>query len=345
MANYKKLTPTLAYQAKCFIHDVLVAAGEIKSCKIENSVPAPNQNYLSAPACQTIVDELKNRSFKNIDTEIRALCNSYFSVWKKASGRRSAGWKWGYIGNAETIAAFIVHYAMQIGLYWDDTIKSTYEIEVFENTILGKLVKEMGAYISNMEPPKTTRTKKSTSNNTNGTTNTGSKQPQNDYKSSGPQSGNVRDLKSQGKVTASATGNWIFKIEGVNAKSAKVTPTVHIKPLKAAGATGNTNKVFFGSANGYTDCTCYFDDIKDADAFLQKVSTNLPANISNPRVVKTKADSNGYFIVGTEYGDCAIAARKLNEALTEETKVTEDTDGYKPYDKEAYLIDCLKYYN
>ena len=157
--------------------------------------------------------------------------------------------------------------------------------------------------------------------------------------------GNVRDLTSQGKVTASATGNWIFKIEGTNAKSAKVTPTVHIKPLKAAGAAGNTNKVFFGSANGYTDCTCYFDDVKDADAFLQKVITNLPANISNPHVVKTKADSNGYFIVGTEYGDCAIAARNLNEALTEETKITEATDGNKPYDKEAYLTDCLKYYN
>lgn len=344
MANYKKLTPTQAYQAKCFIHDVLVAAGEIKPCKVEGSYSAPNGNNFKAPACQAVVDELKTRSFKNIDPEIIALCNTHFSVWKKASGRRSAGWRWAYINDYATAAAFIVHYALQIGLYWDDTIKSTYEIEVFEKTLLGKCVKEMGAYVSNMEPPKTSKTKKSTAA---GGTNTGSgkQPPKDDYKSSGPQSGNVRDLKSQGKVTASATGNWIFKIEGTNAKSAKVTPTVHIKPLKAAGAAGNTNKVFFGSANGYTDCTCYFDDVKDADAFLQKVITNLPANISNPHVVKTKADSNGYFIVGTEYGDCAIAARKLNEALTEETKITEATDGYKPYDKEAYLTDCLKYYN
>jgi hypothetical protein len=34
-------------------------------------------------------------------------------------------------------------------------------------------------------------------------------------------------------------------------------------------------------------------------------------------VVKNKADANGYFLVGTEFGVVAISAKTLNEALKE----------------------------
>jgi hypothetical protein len=104
---------------------------------------------------------------------------------------------------------------------------------------------------------------------------------------------------------------------------------VFIKPLSASGATGNTNKVFFSSGNGYTDCTCYFDDENDAQAFLDKIiaAGRIPANISNPRVVKRNADSNGYFLAGTEFGTCAISAKTLNEALAEE--IQDSTSGWE----------------
>jgi hypothetical protein len=52
---------------------------------------------------------------------------------------------------------------------------------------------------------------------------------------------------------------------------------------------------------------------------LEKIINNnrVPANVANPRIVKNKADANGYFLVGTEFGICAISAKTLNEALKE----------------------------
>ena len=102
--------------------------------------------------------------------------------------------------------------------------------------------------------------------------------------------------------------------------------------MNASGATGNTNKVFFSSGNGYTDCTCFFDDENDAQAFLNKIvaAGRVPANISNPRVVKRNADPNGYFLAGTEFGVCAISAKTLNEALVE--AINEEID--RPIDWE-----------
>ena len=92
-----------------------------------------------------------------------------------------------------------------------------------------------------------------------------------------------------------------------------------IKPLSASGAVGNTNKIFISSGNGYTDCTCQFDDLNDAQDFLDKIIQNnrVPVNVNNLRIVKNKADANGYFLVGTEFGVVAISAKTLNEALEE----------------------------
>jgi outer membrane protein assembly factor BamB len=114
-----------------------------------------------------------------------------------------------------------------------------------------------------------------------------------------------------------ADGPYIYKIIGD--KTGSNTPNVFIKPLSASGAVGNTNKIFISSGNGYTDCTCQFDDLDDAQDFLNKIIQNnrVPANVNNLRIVKNKADPNGYFLVGTEFGVVAISAKTLNEALSE----------------------------
>jgi hypothetical protein len=36
--------------------------------------------------------------------------------------------------------------------------------------------------------------------------------------------------------------------------------------------------------------------------------------------MKRASESNGYFIVGTEFGDCAISAKRMNEATAFEEK-------------------------
>ena len=98
-----------------------------------------------------------------------------------------------------------------------------------------------------------------------------------------------------------AEGPFIYKIIGDNPQS-KNTPNVFIKPLSASGASGSTNKILFSSGNGYTDCTCYFDDPNDAQEglFLSWNSKNnrVPANAIKLThvVVKNKADANGYFL-------------------------------------------------
>ena len=239
----------------------------------------------------------------------------------------------------------------------DKTFLDNFEIDEFKKTILGDAVYKYGRYISAIQD-KTTRSRASagSTNSTGGSTAKAPGQPpQNGYKSSGPQSGNVRDLRDIGggtgtpgqKVTAG--GQFIYKI--IADKVGKNTPNVFIKPLSASGEISGTNKIFISSGNGYTDCTCYFDDPNDAQDFLNKIVQNnrVPSNIVNLRVVKMNADSNGYFLVGTEFGIVAVSAKTLNEALTEAaSEINEEVNGWEKategYDKEklAELHDWMR---
>ena len=90
-----------------------------------------------------------------------------------------------------------------------------------------------------------------------------------------------------------------------------------VKPLAPSGAAGNTNKVCIGSGKGFGDCVCWFEDPNDAQDFLDQIIANgwkIPANVTGLHIVARKKESNGYFLVGTEFGICAISARALNEA-------------------------------
>lgn len=294
------------------------------ACGLQNpsaSESIPNVIYyrdFKDPA-KVICDELINRDFANIDSAIHTI-RKWMPIY---NGERSP--------KSEDIAKMIVYAAELLGLYWDDTLKTPYETDEFRKTLLGSAVFKYNRLISAI---KDKPTKASSSTGGGAQTKTPGQPPQNNYKQSGPQSGNVRDLKDLNggvgtpgmKVTAK--GPYIFRIIGENDQS-KNTPNVFIKPLSASGATGSTNKIFFSSGNGYTDCTCWFDDENDAQDFLDKIIANgrVPANVTNPRVVKKAADKNGYFLVGTEFGIVAVSARTLNEALTEAMNNKEDLTG------------------
>jgi hypothetical protein len=281
--------------------------------KVGSSFDARYKNFAT-----DICNELVNRDFNNIDKSIREI--SYY-------GLRIAGKTKHF--KPEQIAKCIVYMAERVQLYWDDTIRTPYEIDEFKKSLLGDAVYTYGRYISAIpDKPARSRAVSSSSNtgSNTGATAANNGQPKNGYKQSGPQSSNVRDLRdldgiSAGtpgnKVFASASGGYIYKIVGD--KTGSNTPNVFIKPLSSSGATGNTNKIFISSGNGYTDCTCYFDDPNDAQDFLDKINQNnrVPNNVNNLRVVKMKADPNGYFLVGTEFGVVAISAKTLNEALSE----------------------------
>lgn len=295
-------TPDGERAAKAWFHDVTLAAG-IRATNLKTDTPVIARYPSYSKYATTICDELVNRDFSNIDTAINGICGIKFDVnfggpskYKKL--------------NAEQVAKAIVYAAELLQLYWDDTIRTPYEIEEFKKTLLGDAVYKYGRYISAI-PNKASRSASATSR-------APGQPPKNNYKQSGPQSGNIRDLQGNPGEKVYAEGSFIYKIIGDNPQS-KNTPNVFIKPLSAAGATGSTNKIFISSGNGYTDCTCYFDDPNEATDFLNKIVSNnrVPVNITNLRVVKNKADSNGYFLVGTEFGVCAVSAKTLNEALKE----------------------------
>ena len=305
-------TPEAEARDKMQMRYILISGG-LQSNKANETLPYSFNYTQYLDAAKVVCDELVNRDFTNIDNELNQLHsygpNSYKAV---------------------TYAKAIVYAAELLELYWDDTLKTPYEVDEFKKTMLGEAVYKYGRYISAIQD-KPTRAPKAASSTAGGSAggSTTATQPQNGYKQSGAQSGNVRDLQDLNggpgtpgqKVTAA--GKYIFRIIGDNPQSKNI-PNVFIKPLSASGATGNTNKVFFSSGNGYTDCTCYFDDENDAQDFLNKIiaANRVPANISNPRVVKRNADPNGYFLAGTEFGVCAISAKTLNETLIEEADST-----------------------
>ena len=299
--------------ALSWMHDVLIAGGLKDSTgvkrhgyrQITNQVWG-NQRAIVQKACKTVCDEILNRQFADIDSAFKELSDAPFcgSFKSNRTVKRSP----------EHLAAFVAWFCANNGIYWDNTLRTTYEMDVFEKTLLGDALKQYDGYV---EP--IVVAKKATSTKT-ATQKAPGQGPKNDYKSTGGQSGNVRDLKGTAGTKEILSVPMVFVIKGVNANTAKV-PYAFIRPLKASGASGNTNKVFLGDPSGYTDCTLFFTTIQEADAFLIKCNNGtIPSNISNLQVAKIGVDKNGYYKVGTEYGDAYIKASKLNEELAEEVE-------------------------
>jgi hypothetical protein len=315
-------TPAARAAAKAWFHDLTYVAG----LRTDTVRTVYTRHYTTdyVQSAKAICDELVNRDFNNIDQDIYRV--SHYRFNSNLDPNTRATYKQ---IKPEMVAKYIVYIAQLLQIYWDDTLRTPYEIDEFKKSTLGNAVYTYGQYISAIPNKKSS----SRSTSSSGTSKAPGQPPKNNYKQSGPQSGNVRDLKDPyggagtpgQKVTAD--GSFIYKIIGDNPQS-KNTPVVFIKPLNASGAEGSTNKIFVSSGNGYTDCTCYFDDPNDATTFLNKVlnSNRVPSNVSNLRVVKNKADPNGYFLVGTEFGICAVSAKTLNEALTENIDVEESLE-------------------
>lgn len=308
-------TPEAELGAKAWLHDVTLAAGVRTNNQRTNARLNFPQWFIDASV--KVCDELKNRAFTDVDDSIRALADTTFYPRLSGSCKRKKY-------NAEGVAKTIVYMAELLQLYWDDTVRTTYEIEEFKKTILGATVYKYGRYISAIGS-------NSNSTSTQRAARAAGQPPKNNYKQSGPQSGNVRDLQdpnghpgTPGMKFGMKT-NIAYRIIG-DTTTSKNVPNVFIKPLSASGAAGNTNKIHFSSGNGYTDCTCYFEDPNDAQDFLDKIiaAGRVPADVTNPRVVQRPAESNGYFLVGTEFGLCAISAQKLNEALSDNKENTNE---------------------
>ena len=294
--------------AMSWFHEIAVAGGYAAS---KTGRTSSFDASATAPAAAAVCDELIERNFADIDAELQKLSHYSFPPTLAGPGR--------IYKKSDDLAKALVFAASRLGLYWDDTIHTPYEIDAFKGTKLGTMVYKYGLLVSMVKPA---RAKKSTSSTSASAGSQTAAQPQNTYKQSGGHKDEIRDhIGLNGSFEkVYANSQFIYKIEGESTTSKTNIPTVFVKPITKGAEINGTNKVYFGSGNGYTDCTCFFDELTDADNFLATISSSgkVPANISNLKVVKKYADKNGYFIVGTEFGPCAIQAKKLNEALEED---------------------------
>lgn len=319
-------SPATQVAAKAWMHDVMVIAGILpQSQRTENDVYF--KFYRNVPTAEAIkvCDELVNRDFNNIDSAIYKLIGYSFYVGFDAGSKRKTF-------DAETAARAIVYAAECLGLYWDDTIRTPYEISEFQKTILGNAVYKYERYISAI---KDTSTKARASAASSGTPKVAaSTSTKNDFKQQGPKSGQARDLvgldggpgKPGEKVYIDK--DYAFVIRGTKAGSASAVRAV-VMPLNPKGAAGSTNKVFINSSHGYGVCECLFDEMDDAVNFYDQIVLNnrVPSDVTNLQVGKIKSDKNGYFLVGTEFGVCAVNAKVLNEEVDESAIVVEEDLG------------------
>lgn len=142
------------------------------------------------------------------------------------------------------------------------------------------------------------------------------------WKAQGPLSDKARDLKGNphDKITLSV-GN-VYKIVDKNAGGNKETRLV-VKPMHPKAGKGNTNVVYLTASTSDYDCPCYFENKADADAFASAIGNVIGKQLD---VVSSRVDKNGYFKVGSEYGDVYVTANKFNEDLTEDVEDNNDVE-------------------
>lgn len=337
-----------------FVMDVLSAYGIIPAGPDTREFPKSwSNNPTAKEAIKTIGDEIVNGycDFKSLDSAIETILDYYYTpaipktadiTYTEAENDRS---KRINVSPEQFSEALIAALVTSCNWYIPDIIpdnqaRQDHINQVKTNTLFGRLVTKFRRWESqvNEDDAKAANKATRTQNTNRGTRTTSSGTPRttratstgnpsgrkDDYKYLGPLSGQVRDLK--GNPGEKIYLQNVFFITGPKyVNSNRVTPYAFIKNITTTaggnigGNVGSTNQVFYGSANGYRQYPVFFDNAADADAFLGEVLNKVPRapHVPDPFVARTKVDPNGYFKVGTEFGDVYIRASKLNEDLSE----------------------------
>ena len=233
------------------------------------------------------------------------------------------------------LAKYLANFISENDILFNDANATSYEMDEIKQTLIGNTLFAFKCFASQRKAKAKTTTSKQNTAQIAGQ----SKAPNNTYKSSGGQSGNIINIVGQPGVKAYAQSNTAICI--IADKTGKNTPNAYIKPLDQKYNQNGVAQVCFGSGNGYTDCKCWFDDLTAAQAFLNQVQAKFGSNFTNIRLAKTNPDKNGYFLVKTEFGECAIKASKLNEELGEELQNDKD----ESHKGKAYEIEDIETYH
>lgn len=343
-----KLTDEQLKVSHAWLHDVFIWGGLVTNIKRNPNITSSYQGtfmygLLSRPtntgstAARTICDFVKFRPMKYQDFEsvdqALAYLESYSFVNDLAATTCYGNWT---RKKAPMLAKYLANFLHENGIYWNNLNSTTYEMDEIKKTLIGKTLFEFGCFASQYKKPGTKVTRTTS-------TKQAGQAPQNPYKASGAQSSKVINLVGQPGQKLFSNISVCYCIEAD--KTASNVPNAFIKPLDAKYNQNNVAQVLFGSGNGYTDCKCWFDDLNDVNNFLIQVQNKFGSKFNNIHISKAKADKNGYFIVKTEFGNCAIKASKLNEELQEEVEINEEKPSFELNESniEAYTDAFYKY--
>lgn len=344
-----KLTNEQIKTSHAWLHDVFVWGGLLTTIKRDPNVTyayrdrfmygllsANPANPRTAGAC-TICDFVKFRpmgyhDFNKVDLALAQLEHCWF-VKDLAASTASGNW---IRKKAPLLAKYLANFLHENNIYWNNLNSTTYEMDEIKKTLIGKTLFDFGCFASQYKKPGTKVTRATSTKQTG-------QAPQNPYKASGAQSSKVINLVGQPGQKLFSNTSVCYCVEAD--KTASNVPNAFIKPLDAKYNQNNVAQVLFGSGNGYTDCKCWFDDLNDANNFLTQVQNKFGSKFNNIHISKAKADKNGYFIVKTEFGNCAIKASKLNEELQEEVEINKENKSFELNESniEAYTDAFYKY--
>ena len=345
-----KLTDEQIKISHAWLHDIFVWGGLLTTNKRDPAItstyrdkstmygilariPQSPLNVSAHSICDFVINRpMKYQDFKDVDLALAHLEHCWF-VSDLTATRAYNYW---IRKKAPMLAKYLANFLHENGIYWNNLNSTSYEMDEIKKTIIGKALFDFGCFASQYKKPGTKVAKTSS-------TKQAGQAPQNSYKASGAQSSKVINLVGQPGQKLFAQVSVCYCIEAD--KTASNVPNAFIKPLDAKYNQNNVAQVLFGSGNGYTDCKCWFDDLNDANNFLAQVQTKFGSTFNNIHISKAKADKNGYFIVKTEFGNCAIKASKLNEELQEEAEIKEEKSSFELNESniEAYADAFYKY--
>lgn len=334
--------------AKAWLHDVFVWGGIAQPSReiplsryryMYGQDPVNNKNKKYQQYAKIICDAIMKRpvgvkEFQIIDDALENLSHCAFTPSIKAKNR----FEW-VKKSKEDLAKYIAWFCKENELWWLNKNKMVYEMdEIRKYSTLGKTLWDNYLfYYGNNEPEDSITANQSTYNdNATGvdasapaqTTTasqqpqpTGKKQPINPFKSRGPLSGVAVDLIGTPGQKVKLYG-MVYTLNGF-VNGSPVEDCAYVRPVEEKNQqkymSGATNKLLFGKAKGYGYCQLFFRSRNEADAYLNAVYwpklTSMVVGVTIAR-----ANSNGYFEVGTEFGPALISAAKLNEDLVEEVE-------------------------
>lgn len=315
-----KLTP----EEKAWLNDLFVLGGitpKNKSGELYNNEQTTNQDVAAAKLiCKFIVERTFN--FAEIADAIKVISKLKFKV----DGNIISF-------DEKECSTAIAKFCHAIGAYWDDHFMTHAEMDnMFKKYPIAQAFEDNLCFTSQPEQTENSAVapiQQDTPTAAPVAADAASQAPKavakqtqpatGGYKQSGAHSGDIPNLLGNPGNKIMLNGDVFTIIADATGKN---TPSVFITPLKVTAngiktvSKAEAEKVKFASGNGWSDCQLFFDNNIDADKALQNCVNSFSLN--NMRVVKTKADKNGYFKVSTEFGVAYIKAGKLNEEYINE---------------------------